>query len=283
MPLVQAGEIKLNYVEHGSGDKIIVFLHGNLGCVNWMDLVWPQLPQDFHIYAFDWRGCGDSDKPEPAEDYSNYTMAQHAADIIAAIKALGIEKCHLASHSTGAIIGFNMLLMEPDMMDKVFCLDPVGPMGVNLEENLGLFQAMSESRDMSWAVMATAAPTLFKPESLAPGNMPEYADQVSQDQKDLYELLIDKTMVLSDGIWLGTAVNLTKDFKSGELRTRQRDIQHQHLILWGESDYWIPKDDVEEMAREMPNCELRILTGVGHSCNLENPQLFSEHFIPYFS
>lgn len=283
MPFVQAGDLQLNYVEYGSGDNIIVFLHGNLGCVNWMDLVWSKLPEDLHMFAFDWRGCGDSDKPEPAEDYSNYSMKQHAHDILAAMKALGIKKCHLASHSTGAIIGFNMLLMAPEMFDKVFCLDPVGPMGVNLADNLGLFQAMSESRDMSWAVMATAAPTLFKPESLAPGNVPEYADHVSQEQKDLYELLIDKTMALSDGVWQGTAVNLTKDFQSGELRARQGEVQHQHLILWGESDFWIPKDDVEEMAREMPNCELRILSGVGHSCNLENPDLFVEHFVGYFS
>ena len=59
MPFVQAGDVKLNYVEHGSGDNIIVFIHGNLGCVNWMDLVWPRLPKTLHVFAFDWRGCGE--------------------------------------------------------------------------------------------------------------------------------------------------------------------------------------------------------------------------------
>ena len=283
MTLIQAGDVKLNYVEHGKGDNVIVFIHGNLGCTNWMDLVWPRLPEDLHIYAFDWRGCGDSEKPTPDAEYSNYSMQQHATDMINAIKALDIKKCSLANHSTGGIICTYMLLMEPEMFDKVFCLDPVGPMGVDLEANFGLFEAMSASREMTWAVMATAAPTLFEAESLQPGNTPKIAESTTEEQRELYELLIDRAMVISDGIWLGTAVNLTKEFKSGALRARQSEIQHPHLILWGESDFWIPKADVEEMRDTMPNCELRILPGIGHACNLENPDLLAEHFTAYFS
>jgi len=283
MPLIQAGEVKLNYVEYGKGDNIIVFLHGNLGCVNWMDLVWPRLPDDLHVYAFDWRGCGDSEKPEPTEDYANYSMEQHADDIISAIKALGIKKCHLANHSTGGIICSYMLLKEPAMFDKVFCLDPVGPMGLDMEANYDLFPAMKASRDMTWAVVATAVPTLFEPDSLQPGNVPQFAAATTEEQKQLFDLLVDKTAGLSDGIWIGTPFNLTKEYRSGALRARQGEIQQPHLVLWGDQDLWIARADMEEMAREMPNCELRVLEGVGHSCNLEDPDLLAEQFKEYFA
>lgn len=283
MPFVQAKDIRLHYVEHGSGENIIVFVHGNLACVNWMDLVWPKLPENLHVYAIDWRGCGDSDKPEPTEDYSNYSMNQHATDMINAIKALGIQKCHLANHSTGGIICTHMLFMEPEMFDKVFCLDPVGPMGLNMEANLEFFKQMKESRDVAYAAMATAAPSLFIPESLQPGNTPQFAETTTEEQKKLYELIIDKTMQVSDGIWLGTPINLTREYRSGELRAKQQKIPHSHLILWGEIDFWIPKADMEEMAKKMPNCELRILPGIGHSLNVEAPEQFARVFTEFFA
>src|SRR5208283_3181995 len=95
MPFVQAGNVKLNYVEHGTGNNIVVFIHGYWGCVQWMDLIWPRLPKDIHVFAIDWRGCGESEKPTPSKNFANYSLRQHAEDMIAAIKALGISKCGL--------------------------------------------------------------------------------------------------------------------------------------------------------------------------------------------
>lgn len=88
MPFVQAGKIKLHYVEYGIGNNIVFFINGYLGCVHCMDLIWPRLPKDIHIFALDWRSCGESDKPTPAQYFANYSLKQHAKDMIASIKAL---------------------------------------------------------------------------------------------------------------------------------------------------------------------------------------------------
>src|SRR5512140_965792 len=101
MARVKAGEVHISYVEHGTGDNVVLAVHGNLGCADWLDLVLPLLPSDIRVIAAEWRGCGDSDKPEPARDYSNYSMATHARDMLALLDALGIERCHLYGHSTG--------------------------------------------------------------------------------------------------------------------------------------------------------------------------------------
>jgi len=115
MPFIQAGEVKLHYVEHGSGNNIVIFIHGYLGCVQWMDLIWPRLPKDIHVYAIDWRGCGESEKPDVIGDFENYSMKKHATDMINAIKTLGISKCSLATHSTGGLISTYMLLAQPQL------------------------------------------------------------------------------------------------------------------------------------------------------------------------
>ena len=132
MPRIPAGDISLNYIEHGSGDNVVLAVHGNLGCADWLELAMPLLPADIRVIAAEWRGCGDSDKPEPAADYSNYTMEIHARDHLALLDALGISKCHLYGHSTGGIIISHMLLMAPERFGKVLMLDPVSPLGLQL-------------------------------------------------------------------------------------------------------------------------------------------------------
>ena len=283
MPRVQAGDVALNYAEFGEGENIVVFIHGNLGCLDWMNLVWPKLPRDIHVFAFDWRGCGDSDKPQPAADYSNYSMTQHATDMLAAVKKLGIKKCCLANHSTGGIICTRMLLREPALFDKVFCLDPVAPVSMPFDENaISLFRSMKESYDFAYPIMAGTSPSLFTPESMQPGLFPQFRDTATKEQRDLFKLIVDKTRVLSDGVWFGTAINLAKEYQSGELRKKQNEIKHPHLVLWGENDVWIPRDSLEEMTREMPDCKLKIIPDTGHSMNLENPDGFAKMFVEYF-
>ncbi len=283
MPLIQAGDVQLNYREYGEGENVILFVHGNLACLNWMDLVWPKLPSDLHIFAIDWRGCGDSEKPESTRGYANYAIQQHAEDMLKAIQSFGIRKCHLANHSAGGIICTHMLLMEPDWFAKVFCLDPVGPMGLRGEGDMEFFRSMKADREVTYAVMAMVAPSLFVPETLKIGSMPQFSDKATPAQRELYHRLIDKIMQVSDGVRFGTPFHLNREYQSGELRAKQGEIRHPHRVIWGESDIWIPKADMEEMAEKMPDCELRVIPGVGHSLNLEDPDLFAQLFTEYFA
>ena len=284
MPLIQAGEIKLNYAEYGSGDNIIVYIHGNLSCLNWNDLIWPRLPKNFHAFAIDWRGCGDSEKPLPTKDYENYSIKQHAADMVNAIKAMGIKKCGLATHSTGGIISTYMLLDEPDLFTKVLALDPASPRGVEMQmEYTKFFQALKDSRDATFNALAAVAPSLFIKESLAPEAAAQFHPETSEEQRNLFHLLIDKTRVLSDGIWFGTGFHLARERRAGTLVQSVHKIQQPHLVLWGERDIIIPRADMEEMPGLFPNCQLRIIKNAGHCLNIEDPDLYAQIFTEFFA
>lgn len=282
MPFVEANDVKLYYEEHGQGDTTVLYIHGNLGCKDWMDLAWQHLPQDIRVIAIEWRGCGQSEKVPPAADYSNYTMSQHADDMLAAMKQLGIQHCHLCGHSTGGFIALRMLAKAPQMFGKFLALDPVGPLGLALpEEQLAVFGQMKADRAFDFRVMATAAPTLFQMETLN-SDAPAYAESTTAEQKALYERIIDNTQLLTDGIWYGTPINLTREWNAGGLRDQISTITHQTRVLWGEFDFWIPRDHMEDMAKSMPNCELLVIPGVGHSCNVEQPALFGKYFADFF-
>jgi len=282
MPRVRAGEVQLGWREWGAGDVTVVFIHGNLASKDWIELAAPMFPLGLRVIGIDWRGCGDSDRPKAAADYSNYSMQQHAEDMLAALDALGIPFCHLATHSTGGIIAARMLLMQPQRFGRVFALDPVTPLGMAFSaDQISLFRAMMASKELTRTVMATAASSLFVPESMAPNATPRFREGLGEIQA-LFERIIEQTLGVSEGIWIGTPVNLTREWESKELERRMGEIRHPHMVLWGERDGWIPPADLRAMAAAMPDCRLVVVPGVGHSMNLEVPALYAGYFGAWF-
>jgi pimeloyl-ACP methyl ester carboxylesterase len=282
MPRVRAGEVSLGWREWGKGDVTVVFIHGNLASKDWIELAAPLFPSGVRVIGIDWRGCGDSDRPPALPDYSNYSMQTHAGDMLAALDTLGIPFCHLATHSTGGIIAARMLLMQPKRFGRVFALDPVTPLGMTFNaEQIGLFRMMMASREVTRTVMATAAVSLFSPESLAPDMVPKFREGVDRLQA-FFERIVEQTYGVSEGIWIGTPTNLNHERESGELKRRMPEISHEHLVLWGEKDGWIAPADLKVMADAMPNCRLVVVPGIGHSMNLEMPELYAGYFGAWF-
>ena len=282
MPRVRAGDVQLGWRTWGEGDVTIVFIHGNLACKEWIELAAPLFPSGLRVIGIDWRGCGESDRPAHAADFADYSMEQHALDMLAALDALQISHCHLATHSTGGIIAAHMLLMQPQRFGRVLALDPVTPLGLAFDaEKIGLFRSMMQSRDVTRAIMATAAPTLFVPESLGSGAV-RFRDGLPAEFRTYFERLVDLTFGVAEGIWLGTPFNLNLEKESGALARRMPEIAHPHLVLWGDQDRWIPRDDLEAMTAAMPDCRLVIVPGVGHSMNVEMPALYAGYFGAWF-
>ena len=216
-------------------------------------------------------------------DYSNYTIRQHAEDMLAAIRGLGVDRCHLATHSTGGLISTYMVLMEPERFGKVLALDPVGPMGLRFPpESFALFEAMKASREKTRKALALTASTLFRPETLTAGSQPVFADHATSDQQQLFERLADRTFQVADGIWFGTPANLDREWQTAGLRDRQGSIRHRHLVLWGALDPFIPRRDMDEMSTRMPRCRLVVVPGVGHSMLIERPAMYARYFVAFF-
>jgi pimeloyl-ACP methyl ester carboxylesterase len=284
MPWVNVEGIRLHWRDWGAGDTTVLFVHGNLASADWFELAAARLPAGFRVVGIDWRGCGRSDKPEPTAAFANYAPARHAADMLAALSALGVDRCHLATHSTGELIALHMLLTDPGRFGRVLALAPVPARGLTFPpEALVLLERMKTSRRNTRKGLALAACSLFRPETLAEGEQPEYADHVSREQRDLFERLAEQTFGVSDGIWLGTAFHLQHAWQTGGLTSRLAEIAHPHLLLWGDRDAFIPRPDLEDMALRMPDCRLQVVPGVGHSLNIEAPDLYARRFAEFLA
>jgi pimeloyl-ACP methyl ester carboxylesterase len=209
-------------------------------------------------------------------------MQQHAQDMLAALDALGISFCHLATHSTGGIIAARMLMMQPQRLGRVFALDPVTPLGMAFNaDQIGLFRAMMASKELTRTVMATAASSLFVPESMASNAIPRFRDGLGEIEA-LFDRIVEQTFGVAEGIRIRTPVNLTHERESMELARRMPQIRHPHLVLWGEQDGWIAPADLRAMVEAMPDCRLVVVPGIGHSMNLELPALYAGYFGAWF-
>jgi pimeloyl-ACP methyl ester carboxylesterase len=115
---VDANGIRLRYLEHGTGGPTLVLLHGLTANAHCFDgLIAAGLADSMRVLAFDLRGRGESDQPE------TYTLADHAADIIGAVDALGLDRVILGGHSFGGLLTFHLAAHHPDRVSCGIVID----------------------------------------------------------------------------------------------------------------------------------------------------------------
>ena len=68
--------------------------------------------------VFDARGRGLSDKPE-----TGYTLDDHAADLLGALDALGLDRVLLGGHSFGGLLTYYLAANHPDRVERAVVLD----------------------------------------------------------------------------------------------------------------------------------------------------------------
>jgi len=108
---INVGEITLNVEEMGEGPAFI-FVPGLVGLLNAWQYQREEFSKKYRCISFDHRGAGDSDNP-PLDQYSTEAIA---ADVIALMDTMGIEKAHVAGTSTGGAILQNLAIDHPDRL-----------------------------------------------------------------------------------------------------------------------------------------------------------------------
>ena len=74
-----------------------------------------------HFFPEHWDGVG-----------SDYTMAQHVADVIGFIEALGEGSVDLMGHSRGGHIAFRVAQQRPDLLRRLVLAEPGGDLDASL-------------------------------------------------------------------------------------------------------------------------------------------------------
>lgn len=146
MPTFQSEGLSLAYVDEqtaaGSVGMPVLLIHGFASNhqVNWVNPSWMKtlIGAGRRVIALDNRGHGASDKPH---DAAAYHTSRLAADALALLDHLGIERAHLMGYSMGARIAAFASLSAPGRVGSLV----LGGLGYHLVDKGGLPSTIAEA------------------------------------------------------------------------------------------------------------------------------------------
>ncbi|MBV1878294.1 MAG: alpha/beta hydrolase [Pseudomonadales bacterium] len=114
---------RFHFLEWGDTDKPnIILLHGSNQSSHSWDLVSLHLATNYHIYALDQRGHGDSEWSRGA----HYSMTEMAADVEDFITELNIKDPIIIGHSMGGMVTLTLANKQPTLLKAITVVD-IGP------------------------------------------------------------------------------------------------------------------------------------------------------------
>jgi epoxide hydrolase 4 len=257
----QLDGLRLHYAECGSGDELVLLLHGFPECwYSWRHQL-PVLGKKYHVVAPDLRGYNLSDKPPRVEDYRIEFLIKDVLDLI---KHFGKRQAVIVGHDWGAALTWALAQRHPEAVTKLVAMQV--PPSQAWQENFTLRQFLS-----SWYMFFFQLPGI--PERWARANNFARVEQMFRDSSFRPGTFSDADLevykeALSQPGALNSAFNYYRAnvFRSlfGGKKTQQalgdRKIRVPTLFIYGELDVAVRPSTVRDIARfvDAPFQELRI-------------------------
>lgn len=256
------------YVDEGSSDEVIIFVHG-LGSYlpAWKKNI-EGLKNDFRTIALDLPGYGKSSKelhPGTPEFYADV--------IVQFMDKLGIEKANISGHSMGGQAAITMALKYPDRVKNLILVAPAG-----IEE-------FTEGQKEWFREVMTVQGVKLTPVNTLRANV--YAN--FYNMPDDAEFMITDRIALRDAeqfenycYTVVQSVNGMVDQPVVHLLDR---ISRPTLIVFGENDNLIPnpylnpgftREIGEKGNKLIPNSKLVMIPECGHFLQFEKPDVFNK-------
>lgn len=113
--------LRLHYAIAGAGEPVLL-IHGFPQTWQEWRGVMPALAARYTVIAPDYRGAGDSDRPQGG--YDKHTMMQ---DLRALVQHLGHRRVRVVGHDIGAMIAYRYAAMHPDEVQQLVLMDAPVP------------------------------------------------------------------------------------------------------------------------------------------------------------
>jgi pimeloyl-ACP methyl ester carboxylesterase len=241
----------------GSGAALVLIPGHRNSRTRWLEHV-PAFAPYLRVLPVDNRDAGESD-PEPAP----YTLSDMAADVVALLDALGIERAHVLGHSMGVAIARAFALEHPTRVDRLI-----------------LVAAGLPPRDRprrpppdaaSWVADPVERERAAEPGAVHPGffdRHPEALQRVGVDEH--------RSRLTFEGAARQRAASLAYDD-----RDRLAQIAAPVLVMAGAVDPLVPLESVRALAQAIRDARLSVYEGIGHRPHTEDPGRFNAEVLAF--
>ena len=270
MTAILANKVELEYESFGrEADTAILLIMGLGGhLTRWnLELCDLLVACGYRVIRFDNRDCGlsthFSDAPVPdLRALQNgqpvslpYTLDDLVADSIGLLDALGIQQAHVAGASMGGAIAQLAAANYPERVLSLTSImsssgNPALPAPTPAAAT-ALFAPLPRQRDRESIV----ADSITRYETLESPAYPTDRGRLRQLFADEYERNFDPR---------GVARQLAALIANGDRRALLQTISAPSVVLHGAADQLIQVACGEDVARNIPNAEFRIIDGMGH-------------------
>jgi len=233
---------KIRYLEHGNGDNVVVFVHGNFASAIWFKEMFKIFPDNFKAYALDLPNFGFSDHIDTVD------IKTYSDSLQEFVMALNINNFILLGHSLGGAVVMKYAIDHTENLSKLILVDPAPVNGLKTpEESYPILELYKNNPELLEKSLKAIAPT-YKNDKF-------------------FKIAVSEALRMNPKCFTENARALEKyDFKEDV-----KKINIPVFVIWGDKDIILSKEQMEETANSFINGHLIILEGIGHSPILEAP------------
>jgi pimeloyl-ACP methyl ester carboxylesterase len=261
--LIDTAQGQLQVVDEGDpADPAIVLIHCYTCSLRWWDEVADRMSDDFRVIRMDLLGHGGSAKPG-----SGYSIEDQGAAIAEVLGSLDVRDATLVGHSLGGTVAAAVAEQSPDVARKIVNIDQAAD---DSYEDLSLLAELGYQPVIGQALkrFSEVAPNSvirdeYKQAFASGYNFAsgfENPDQVIDDFEAMtYTAYNDAAEAEGD----------YTDIRS--LDDRLSALQIPVMVIFGTEDQIYDTDAAIERFEDIPDVQIELIEGVGHSPNVEAP------------
>lgn len=249
MPFVTVNNVSLYYEIHGEGEETILFSHGLLLNSRMFLHQINYFKSRYRCVAFDHRGQGQSEITDDGYDMDTLTE-----DAIQLMKALQLGSCHVAGLSMGGFVAMRLAARNPELVKSLILLE------TSADEEPNVFKYRLLTIIYRFFGAAPIAKRIMK---IMFGKKFLNNPKSQAERNEWRKVIIDnpRTIVRAvEGV-----------IERKPIFDELKNITAPTLVMVGDQDVATVPAKSERIHSQIPNAQLVILKGAGHSSTIEEP------------
>lgn len=247
--------VELPYVEQGDPDGVpVLLLHGVTDSLRSWEPLLPHLPGSLRAVAITQRGHRDS-----AGEAEAFGIEDYAADALAAIDALGLERPIVVGMSMGAFVAEELLAEHWRQLRAAVLVGPIGKGRAN-EPVAGFAEELATLADPVPRELALE----FQESTIARPIAP-----------DLLELFVNESLGVRARVWRESFEGFLRWDVSDRLAAARVPV----LVAHGDQDAFGTDEEAAWLLDTLPDARLSTYEGTGHAVHWEEPERLAREIV----
>ena len=265
--------INVHYKQFGSGEPVMILLHGfGASVFSWREVMAP-LANSGTVIAFDRPAFGLTQRPMPGEwqGQNPYSPEAQVALVIGLMDVLEIDQAILIGNSAGGTVALSTALAHPQRVTGLVLVDAA---------------VYSGGGAPAWILPLFRLPQYERIGQLISHSLLQNGDRlietawhdparISADVLDGYR------KPLKANNWDRSLWELTKASGESNLADRLAELTLPVLVVSGDDDRIVPTDQSVRLAEEISGARLVVFTACGHVPQEECPDQFLQAVKPF--